>query len=304
MLLGAHQQACTIGELKLENLGDIGSYRCSCGSPIMECEFWTKIRNRMRNRQCDFSLDDPGTSVYQCSGRYAQRFLQPLHRGRTLELARDAALLLSSAWRRHLARFRRNYHALAATALAVTGARILVDSSKQALQLKYILTVKDLDVKVLRLVRDGRAVGLTGIDKATFADATDPALRYGGAGKHDGSQGDSMAQATRNWLRSNEAGDSLVKRLHPSQWMRLRYEDLCADPGRTMEAICKFLDLDTEGVRLDFRVAQNHLVGNGMRLDKTSDIRLDERWRNHLSPEDLEIFDQLGGNLNGLYGYK
>ncbi len=270
----------------------------------MECEFWTQIRSGMRNRQCDFSMSDPGTSVYQCPSRYAHRFLQPLYRGKTLELVRDLALLSSATWRKHLARFKRNYHALAATALEVGDARILVDSSKQALQLKYLLSVPDLDVKVLRLVRDGRAVALTGIDKATFADAIDPALRYGGAGKHDGSQGDSMTQATRNWLRSNEAGDSLVSQLDPSQWMRLRYEDLCQNPAKTLEAICGFLDLDPAGIRLDFRSAKNHVVGNGMRFDKSSDIQLDERWRDYLSADDLKEFDRLGGKLNSSYGYR
>jgi hypothetical protein len=303
MLLGAHPQACTIGELKLENLGDIDSYRCSCGAPIISCDFWARIQKGMRDQQCDFTLSDPGTSVYKCPGRYPGRFLVPLHRGRLLETTRDVALSISPTWRRHLARVKHNYRALVTTTLEVTGAQVLVDSSKQALQLKYLLQIPGLDVRVLWFVRDGRAVALTGVDKASFADATDPSLRYGGSGKHDGFPSDSMVQATRNWRRSNEAADSLLDRLEPSRWMKLHYEDLCADPGAVLGRACQFLDLDPGKIRLDFRSAGNHVVGNGMRLDNTSCIQVDERWRNHLTPADLQVFDQEAGGLNRSHGY-
>lgn len=303
MLLGAHPQACTIGELKLENLGDINRYRCSCGVPIISCDFWARIQKGMKDKQCDFSLSDPGTTVYKCPGRYAQRFLAPLHRGKLLEGLRDVALGISPTWRRHLARVKHNYHALAATALEITGAQILVDSSKQALQLKYLLQIPGLDVRVLWFVRDGRAVALTGLDKANFADATDPSLRFGGAGKHDGHPSDSMVQATRNWRRSNEAASSLLEGLDPSRWLKLHYEDLCAAPRAVLKRACEFLDLDPGRIQLDFRSAGSHVVGNGMRLDKTSGIQLDERWRNYLTPEDLEVFDQEAGILNRSHGY-
>ncbi len=40
-----------------------------------------------------------------------------------------------------------------------------------------------------------------------------------------------------------------------------------------------------------------------MRMDSTSTIRLDERWRSHLTPADLKAFDDVAGDLNRSYGY-
>ena len=37
MLLGAHPQACTAGELRLTNVGDPERYLCSCGEKISRC---------------------------------------------------------------------------------------------------------------------------------------------------------------------------------------------------------------------------------------------------------------------------
>jgi hypothetical protein len=41
-----------------------------------------------------------------------------------------------------------------------------------------------------------------------------------------------------------------------------------------------------------------------MRFDRSSEIRLDERWRTHLSTENLQIFERLAGALNRKYGYE
>jgi hypothetical protein len=41
-----------------------------------------------------------------------------------------------------------------------------------------------------------------------------------------------------------------------------------------------------------------------MRLDATSEIRLDERWRDSLTADDLSEFDAVAGALNRQYGYR
>lgn len=302
MLLGAHPEARTIGELKLKSIGNVGSYLCSCGSPILSCPFWSRVQERMQQR-CDFSLADSGTSVHQCSSDYTRRLLGPVHHGAFLEAVRDAALTLSPTWRRHLAKVKLNYRQLVATALELTGADIIIDSSKQGVQLKYLLRIPDLEVKIVRVIRDGRAVALTGMDGANFADATDPKLRYGGTGIKDDFPGYTMAQAARVWRRSNEEADCLLAPLHRHQWTEVRYEQLCQNPQQTLAPVCEFLGLNPAKLRMDFRAVEHHVVGNGMRFDRSSEIRLDERWRTHLSAEDLRNFDEVAGDLNRRYGY-
>src|ERR1041384_2871141 len=47
MLLGAHPDACTVGELKLTSMGDVNQYRCSCGDRLMTCSFWRSEERRV-----------------------------------------------------------------------------------------------------------------------------------------------------------------------------------------------------------------------------------------------------------------
>jgi Sulfotransferase family len=304
MLLGGHPEACTVGELKATNLGDASNYLCACKMPITKCEFWAELAQRMGERGfAAFDICKAGTSIFEIKSSYAQRLLAPLYRDAGMEFVRDAMLNLSPAWRAHLRETQRRNLALVRSLQEVTGAKIVVDSSKLALRLKYLLQIPALEVKVIRFIRDGRAVALTYMDDWNFADSSDPALRGGGSGKYRQPPRRSMAEAAHEWRRSNEAADCLIARLKPTQWMQVRYEDLCLQTEDTMRGVCAFLGLDPGLLRLDFRWRTQHVIGNGMRLDTSSEIRLDERWCQHLKSEDLNVFEQVAGKLNRRYGY-
>lgn len=306
MLLGAHRQMATVGELTLspQAMGDLDRYRCSCGCPIRACGFWEEIRQGMLRRGVDFDLARAGTDYRAAPSRYARRLLRPMVRGRGLEFLRDRALELSPAWRKRLPDIHRRNSALVSTIAEITGADVVVDSSKIALRLKYLLRNPDLDVKVVRLIRDGRAVALTYMDPAGFADADDPNKRAGGMGGDRSDERLSMAQAAYEWRRCVEEAERVVRRMKPSQWIEIRYEDYCREPEPTLRRVQAFLDVEPDGLPLEFRSVVQHVVGNGMRLNTSSDIRLDERWRNTLSPEDLSVFDRVAGAVNRRYGYR
>jgi hypothetical protein len=302
-LLSVHPEACTAGELKAMNIGD-PEYRCSCGSPIRLCSFWREVSRAMASRGVNgFDITEAATSVFEVRSHYARRLLAPLQRTAILESARDIALSFSRAWRAHLRETQRRNVALIASLQELTESKVVIDSSKMAVRLKYLLRNPELDVKIIWLVRDGRAVALTYIDEWNFADAADPALRGGGSGSRRASPRRSIADAARDWRGSNEAADCLTTRLPTSQWTQVKYEELCAQPEFTACRLFQFLGLSPRKVNLNSCSRSQHVIGNGMRFDVTSEIRLDERWRNHLSREDVGIFNTVAGKLNRQYGY-
>ena len=304
MLLGAQPGACTAGELKATSLGDADAYRCSCREPIRHCAFWKRVGAAMAERQCPaFEITRAGTSIFEVTHPLARRLLAPLYRGPLLESVRDLALSVTPGWRSHLQETNRRNLALVQSLLAVTGAGIVIDSSKVALRLKYLLRIPEWEVRVIRVIRDGRAVALTYMDEWNFADCSDPALRNGGTGIRKAPPRRTMAEAANEWKRSNEAADALTARLPRSQWTAVRYEELCADPGAVLRRLAAFLGLDPARIMLDFRSREQHVIGNGMRMDMTSEIRLDERWKAQLSEADLRVFDEVAGPLNRRYGY-
>jgi hypothetical protein len=302
MLLGTHPEVCTVGELKATNLGDPDDYRCSCRELIRKCPFWAGISQDLALRGFPFDVGRGGTH-FDAQSAYARRLLRPLHRGVALETVRDAALALSPIWRRQLPRIQSLNEMLAQCLLARTGKRVLVDSSKIGLRLKYLLRNPAFDVRIIRLIRDGRSVALTYTDPARYADASDPVLRGGGTGSSREGERLSLSRAAREWRRSNEEADAILRRVPRSRWMEVHYEALCAKPEETLDRVVAFLGLTSTSAWRNFRGVEHHVVGNGMRLDSSEEIRVDERWTSALSTRDLRLFDSLAGNLNRRLGY-
>lgn len=302
LLLASHPAIATVGELKQTSLGDVGRYLCSCGVPIRRCLFWRAVCESLLARGWSFEPGDGSMDLAAGTTPYVRRLLKPLHRGRVPELLRDAALGWSPGWQSHLEQWQRSNAWLVEAVRELTGCHCLVDSSKIGICLKYLLRNPALDVRVLRVVRDGRAVMLTYMDPARYADARDERLRGGGCGGERVSERLSSRQAAVEWRRSNEEAACIVGLLPRDAWRQVRYEDICLDPQTTLRPVLRWLGVDADvALRLDR--SRNHVVGNGMRLDAADTIGLDDRWRTTLTHRQLAEFESLAGDLNRRLGY-
>ncbi len=304
LLLGLHPDICTVGELKLSSLDDKEHYLCSCGKRIKECLFWKEITQKMKEQGLDFDVTDARTNYSEIESNYSRKLLSPLHRGPIVEMIRDIGLFLSPAWRKHIINVQRRNVALIGSILDVTQKKIIVDSSKVGLRLKYLLRNDALDVKIVRLIRDGRAVALTYVDPANYADAKNPRLRGGGIGGTREGEKKTMLVAAREWLRSNEEAEEIVSRLPRNKWTQVRYEDYCLTPGEEMRRIFNLVGVDPKKWLFPKpKKYEYHIIGNGMRLDWDGKVFLDQRWKRALSERDLEIFDSIAGHMNRKLGY-
>lgn len=304
MLLNSHPEVATIGELSPGYLEDLSWYLCSCGSKIRECHFWRWVSSTARDRGIDFHLEKFGTRFSVPDSRIATRLLGPLYRGPALELLRDIGLRLFSPWPSRIPGIVHANETLVEIILEYYHARLFVDKGNRALRLKYLLHIPSFNLKIIRLIRDGRGVALTYIDPAGFADANDPTMRGGGSGGQRENERLSMAQAAYQWRRCNEEAEHILRQIGKSQWIEVRYEDLCKDTENTLRRLFEFLGLDPAKRLRDFRSVEHHVVGNGMRLDTNSNVSLDELWRSVLTEEELRIFDNEAGTMNRRYGYE
>ncbi|MFQ5414854.1 MAG: sulfotransferase [Phycisphaerae bacterium] len=280
-LIGSHPQATTIGDTAGTPLRNRPGYRCSCGALARDCPFWLDVKHAMEARGFTFDITDFGTRFEMPERPVVARTLRAEHRGPVLEAVRDCVLSASPAWRTHFADIARRTTALVETVLEQTGARVLVDSSKQPHRLKFLLRVPGLRVKVIHLVRDGRGVVHTYL--------------------HDNNW--SVKRSAEEWRRGVRSARRLLARLDPNQWIQVRYEDYCADPIGAIKRIATFLDLDPNAVNLDFRAADLHVFGNKMRMADEPRILLDEHWKTDLTDDDIRTVRSIAGRELQRYGY-
>jgi hypothetical protein len=280
LLLATHRDIATIGELKATHLGNVTEYSCSCGVPILACPFWEEVGRAMKSRGQMFSPTAFDTHFRAESG-FTNIILRAGLRGPLFEALRQVAVRTLPAVRQRLSELLTRNLAMIDSICEITGGHVFLDGSKDAIRLQYLRRSGLPRVQVLYLLRDGRG--------ASFSY-----MRHYNV---------SMNEAAREWVRAQHECERAMATLSESTCFRVCYEDLCREPDGTMEAIYRFLELDPQLGSLAYRAPDHHIIGNSMRLRSVQSIRLDEGWREGLSPADLAAFEEIAGKLNRSYGY-
>ena len=282
MLLASHPQVVSVGETSAVHAagnGDTGL--CSCAAPLDACAFWTRVRGWLEQRGIRWDARSFQTTFRAPRRPLVDRLLRAEYRGPLLEALRDGLLALAPGWRKRAAEILRCNEALIEAALALRGARVFVDSSKQPHRLKFLLRSRTLRTRVIHLLRDGRGVTASYIRK-----------------------GLPVERAVDEWRRSVVSEEHILRRMPAERVTTLRYEALCADAEGAARRLWDFLGVDSSAGLSHWPPAEHHVLGNRMRLSASEPIRSDERWRTTLGRRELDFFERSAGAVNRRYGYE
>ena len=145
-LLGNHPDVASVGELHVLSGALAENEYCACQKPIRRCPFWAEV---MRQWQQDASLEYGEYVALQ--ERFEQiRYLGGFSWARLL----GNQIHQSHPLRTYLSETTRLYEAIA----QVSGKRIIVESSKVPVRAALLAFSRDLDLRLIHLVRDVRAV--------------------------------------------------------------------------------------------------------------------------------------------------
>ncbi len=252
-LIGGSPGAWSLGEVNdiwADGFRDNGF--CGCGERFLACPFWSEVSVRA------FGPSGPDTA----------RALRLKARLRRL---RDAPGLRFGRLRpdeqgRTLAAYGELLRPLYAAARAVSGAALLVDSSKYAFHGAVLAAIGGLDVRTVHLVRDSRAVAFSW--SRVRANPAPGAARR--AMPRRGPAG-----SARLWAANTLAAELLA----PRPKLTLRYEDLAHDAQKVLARVRVFAGLPAASG--DELIRPNHIVsGNPMRFAHGPvTVRLDDEWR-------------------------
>jgi hypothetical protein len=261
---------------------DMASYRCSCGALFVECPFWQKLIAAMAGRGFRYDLADRRTmpAFRAPADPLADLVLRRPYSSWAYEAGRDLALAAWPALRRELRRLLAYNQAFIEEVLRLSGGRVFVDSSKDGVRIKYLARIPALEVRVVHLVRDGRAVVNSARKNAR----------------------DAAEHAAREWRDQNLEIERVAERCCAGRLLRVRYEDVCREPARWAGRILEFGGLSGGVAAQGVDGSRLHVLGNRMRLKGPQRIRLDEGWRAELPREDLQAFERVAGALNRRYG--
>lgn len=282
-LLNAHPEIATVGEATgpIGRFADQRTYRCSCDASLEECVFWRRVGQEMKVRGFDFGPNRWDLRFVLTRNRVAHQLLTQSLRNNVLDAIRDAAVLRVPPWRRRLRELARRNEAFVASVLAVTGRRVFLDASKDAVRARCFHRLTDVDLRVLHLVRD--APGFVSSHVKNRSASLDAGIRY--------------------WNRTAGHAGRLAALLPSDRFLRVRYEDLCTATEDELARIARFAGLEPRPGPIDFRATEHHIIGNRMRMVSSSEVVLDERWRERLDESQLGVIARRTGRQRRRLGY-
>lgn len=279
-----------------------GEY-CACGATVPTCPFWSAVMARA-----------DGHAGAAGNGADPQAMLDDL-----AELQKRMESL--AAWRRVLGRFvpatlgryhranRALFRAVAqeggpATGLqAGKGAVYVLDSSKLPGRALALASMPGIDLRVIHLVRDPRAVAWS---------MSRPHPKRVEAGVQRELRPKPAVYVALRWLMVNLVCEWLCRRLGEGRTIRVRYEDFVADPPAVLEAISARCipplstlanDARNDAPLPDVLRPGHQVAGSRHRMQDSLVIREDHAWERQMPRPARRLVSRITGPLLRRYGY-
>ncbi|GAA3126436.1 sulfotransferase [Planomonospora alba] len=289
-LLGELPGCAALGEVvHLWARGVLADESCGCGEPFHACPFWRKVGERA------FGGWSAGQAerVLALRARVDRTRRIPALRRLLAEERAGAGAWRSPAATEELGEYATAYRRLYEAAAETAGGPVVVDSSKHA-SLAFCLAAAGLDVHVVHVVRDPRAVAHSWRRRVARPENGAPMMSW------------SPARTSLHWLAQNLGLELLAREGVPVT--RVRYEDLLDSPARTLRRLAAVL-----GVRpgLGFlgdgaaELSTAHTVsGNPMRFTVGRiGLTRDDGWRTGAPPRQGSLVTALTWPLMLRYDY-
>lgn len=251
---------------------------CACGKSAEDCEVWSKVIAKLDHLDVEQVADWQGEVVRERSLTKLLRYTS------------------GGGWpalEGYIAAMRDVYAAIT----EVTGARVIVDSSKRPSYAAVVRLIQGIESYFVHMVRDPRA-----------------SAHSWRARKHVGVSGEQVTQrgaidATVRWDLLNVGAEALMRRVPSDRRLWLKYEDFAAEPRRVVSSVVRFANEEPETSPFkDERTVElgtNHAIAGNPSRQKIGDVELrDSRdWEQEQSRADRVLATAVALPLLRRYGY-
>lgn len=251
IMLGMHPEIFGSGEISTmcRHVWKENEY-CACGDRLKDCAVWAPVMERW-------------TQQYRPDDYFAlQRAVEPLFAPtRMIGGSRLDAFLTQS-------------RAMFSAIRAETGQQIILDSSKAPGRALALARDPSVDLRVIHLVRDARAV-------AHALGRTIPVDVAKGVQKKIVPR--SPLRTALRWRMYNSAAETLCARLPSAHSVRVRYEDLTRDPMTELTRISAAIGVDLSATAQQIAggakiVPAHQMAGSRLRMKGPMALRYDNAW--------------------------
>jgi hypothetical protein len=274
--LGAHPN--------LFGAGEVGEFTrhvwaenefCACGNRVRSCPLWSNVFDSW------VAGDENLLEDYLKSQVTSETILSPRR-------------ILGQSGGRFSSRTKRLFEQIS----RASDRRVVVDSNKIPGRGFVLAGTPGLDLYVVHLVRDPRAVTFS-MMKAIKQKVE--------AGVQKELRPKPLLHTALRWLIVNLATEVLALKVGRKRSIRVRYEDFVADPTATVERVLRLVGEESrdlpDGISTPL-IPRHQVSGSRHRMQKQLLIETDEAWRAAMSPARRFLVALLCAPLLWRYGYR
>ena len=277
LLLGQFDEFSSLGEMQyFWQRGLVNNEKCSCSRSFGECDFWQSIMHIFKYSYLVEKTND--VNVLISPSKYIKNKGWQISDKRKKEIQEILLQLYTKIQ-------------------VMNGSNVLIDSSKEYLYFNILNGIPEIEISVIHLVRDPRAVTFSWMSKKERnQDGYKYMIRL------------SSFQSATHWLYRNCMAH--IAKRNVKNYKLIKYEYFVLNPKAMISMILTEFkyEVSNKDAFLEGGVVNplnSHVVaGNPARLSKEPlIIKLDERWR-----QGLDFFDRLKVSvicmpLMFIYGY-
>ena len=279
-ILSKSEETVSVGELALlknhifrEGAGYRWDWNCSCGSPVKECVFWSKILEGI-------DIDAPAFNTkiqwnFKSNRTLAGSFMPAVFKTTLQHIDKrkvngDTMNTLYSIYRK---------------IFEVTGKRFIIDSSKNPVQAYMLYKHKpdDIDVKIIGLKRDLRAIAAS-------------KRKWNVSNNKDTNK--SLGWLLRNSLLYYKICNQVLKLVNEEDKLQLSYEQLATHTQLQLDKVVRKTGLQPYKAPEYMHVEDDHTIAGTPQRFTKKPIKYDNSWEEAYSKKPVLSF--VGKIMNKL----
>jgi len=283
-ILGRVQGVFSGGEIAwIWARGMLANESCGCRKPFHNCPEWQAILKRGFGDLSGIDSKDL-SDIWRASVRTRRLLTYSLGGSRWVN-------------REDVQRYLQVLEQLYLSIASHTECDFIVDSSKSPGYAFLLSQIKNINLFILHLVRDPRAVAFSRLRYKKRPEDEDFMVRF------------RPSFSASLWLAINLSTELLRRRLSkPDQYLRLRYEDLARDPITTIklieDSVHDFPPTEDKDILERSEALIHSVSGNPARFQEGKlEIRIDDEWISHLGNIHKFVVSTLTFPLLVRYGY-
>ncbi len=249
-IISVGELAMLKGHIKKEGPGFIWNWNCSCGKPVLKCQFWNKVLENINDENFQTKTNWPFKSINISLASFFPRsacktlwkFINTKNNIATINILNEVYKSVSK----------------------ISSKKIIVDSSKDPMQALAISKCKNIEAKFIWLTRDVRAITYSKMKRARISKSSDKrGLR---------------TMATTLFFKKLCA--AAFHCLQTQNTINISYETLAANPQKELDKICNYFGLKNYKTPDYMELANDHTIGGTPGRFERRPVAEDVSWKN------------------------